>query len=269
MRATTFLNTLCAVSTVLFESRVLGSAADLTATNSTPRLLEYSIDEELEPGSFVADLRHDLRQCDDDGVDYNSRFFFINHNNGNRVVHLDLDELTGILTTSKSHRIDRESLHGFVTGSGRWTPFHGVNVGSTRPDGCCSGSTSNCDRCLLIFDIIVQPEMSIVTVVLEICDINDNSPKFSFGDGASIGFYESSEPGTELVIGSVTDADGSSAGNGLDRCELSSMTSGTTGKFDLVVRRRADDQFTVDLYIVLQDKLDREFDGNYQVQQQI
>lgn len=236
------------------EMRSVAAAADV--------VLECSIDEESEPGSPVADLHAELRlKSINHAVDI-TRFSYIDRD-GIHADYIDLDERTGQLTTSKHSRLDREQLCD--TGSQLNRMHHRL----LTEQGHCT--------CSLEFDVIVQPEMLIVRVVVELVDVNDNPPTMLFRDDvislgddvivASIGFFESAEAGAEVVVGSIADADGTSSGNGFDRCEMQSAALGFTAanKFTLVVRRRMDDDLTVDVYVAIREKLDRELDGDYQV----
>jgi hypothetical protein len=100
-------------------------------------------------------------------------------------------------------------------------------------------------------------------IQVEILDVNDHSPTIAGGAPCVLGVsvYESSESGVALASGDARDDD--LARNGIERFELSSQHPGES-MFRLVVRQRADD-VSIDLYLELTRRLDREVDGDCQV----
>jgi len=214
--------------------------------------LNYSLYEQLECGVFVADLRQDLRVIGKD-VGRDSGFHLMDRH-GKHADYIDLDQLSGLLRTSHLGQLDREQC---CDDRGR---FHDIDPAMTLYECSLTEQSQHCRSCKLVFDVIVLPEMLIVKVNIEVLDVIDNTPTFSFGDVATTGFCESSEVGAEIFVGAVMDADGTSAGNGFERCELRSPTTETANKMGIVIKRRLDNDVTVDLYL---DKVDRETDGNF------
>jgi len=99
---------------------------------------------------------------------------------------------------------------------------------------CTSGSGAGGEACQVRLDVVVQPmsHFRIVTVAVDLVDINDNSPRFDdyfrsrdFSqsprfdvDFLSHDLVESSSPGEAVVLPAATDAD---AGvNGVQRYRL-------------------------------------------------
>jgi len=105
---------------------------------------------------------------------------------------MSIDERKGIVRTAS--RLDRDTL-------------------------CTSGSGAGGEACQVRLDVVVQPmsHFRIVTVAVDLVDINDNSPRFDV-DFLSHDLVESSSPGEAVVLPAATDAD---AGvNGVQRYRL-------------------------------------------------
>lgn len=243
----------------------------------------FSIDEELPPGQIVGELgRHlpalpttsssDHRVLEPDDRELRRSFYFVHVDKADGVAvteWFDLDERSGRLTTAgasgrpgqRQRRLDRDQL-------------------CRRQRTSITSSSSPCYR--LSFDVVVvEPETSqlLVHVTVDVFDVNDNRPILVVvgggeGDGNDvIEIYESAEIGTELHVGTAIDEDDPRTANGIESCELRPVVhdddindgSSAGHKFDLVVRRRIDDERQVDLYLVLRQELDREIDGDHQV----
>ncbi|XP_032384539.1 protocadherin gamma-A5 [Etheostoma spectabile] len=131
--------------------------------------IRYSVPEEMRKGSFVGNVAEDL------GIDAKRLI-----SGGARIVSSDsseyirLDTDKGILVVGE--RIDREQL-----------------CGQTAP-------------CSLNFEIIMMNPMQLHSVVVEVLDVNDNSPVFHEKE-VHVEILESALAGTEILQESATDPD--------------------------------------------------------------
>jgi len=143
---------------------------------------------------------------------------------------MSIDERSGIVKTIA--RLDRDTL-------------------------CTSGSGT--ETCQVRLDVVVQPmsHFRVVTVAVDLVDINDNSPRFDV-DFLSHDVVESARPGEAVVLPAASDAD---AGvNGVQRYRLDYVDERTAaaGKdcFELRATRKLDG--STELKLVLVKRLDRE-----------
>ncbi|XP_012814682.2 protocadherin gamma subfamily A, 11 isoform X15 [Xenopus tropicalis] len=144
--------------------------------------LRYSLPEESEPGTFIANLADSLVINVADilkrkmrlGSDGGRKYFVLNHRNG------DL---------SVNEKIDRETL-------------------------CGSGSS-----CILPLEVILDNPLELFKLRIEILDVNDNSPNFITSD-QKIKISEAlANPGTRFPIETAHDPDIST--NGISKYTLS------------------------------------------------
>ncbi|XP_072769922.1 protocadherin beta-2-like [Nerophis lumbriciformis] len=105
-------------------------------------ITRYSIPEEMEEGSFVANLATDLGLDVRSMVERQAKLDVIHSKN-----YLDINKETGDLIIRE--KIDRESI-------------------------CMTKTTS----CFLKMDVILENPIRIFNIELEIMDINDNAPVF-------------------------------------------------------------------------------------------
>ncbi|XP_066573620.1 protocadherin gamma-A6-like [Amia ocellicauda] len=131
--------------------------------------IRYSIPEELRKGSFVGNIANDL------GIDLKRLKL-----GGARIVtgdnsdYIELNLDKGILVVKE--RIDREQLCGQIS------------------------------HCSLSFEVIVSNPMQLHSVVIEIVDINDNSPIFTEKE-IKVDIIESALSGTRILQESASDPD--------------------------------------------------------------
>jgi len=148
---------------------------------------------------------------------------------------MSIDERSGIVRTRA--RLDRDTL--------------------------CA-SASGADTCQVRLDVVVQPmsHFRIVTVAVDLVDINDNSPQFDV-DFLSHDLTESSLPNVSVVLPGPLDAD---AGvNGVQRYRLDYVDEGTAavGKEDFMLRATRKLDGSTELKLVLVKRLDREARDEY------
>ena len=127
---------------------------------------------------------------------------------------MSIDERSGIVRSAT--RLDRDTL-------------------------CTSGGAA--ETCQVRLDVVVQPmsHFRIVTVAVDLVDINDNSPRFD-ADFLSHDLVESSSPGEAVVLPAAADAD---AGvNGVQRYRLDYVDERTAAAakdaFELRATRKLD-----------------------------
>ncbi|XP_058264262.1 protocadherin alpha-C2-like isoform X8 [Hemibagrus wyckioides] len=130
----------------------------------------YSIPEEMERGSVVANLAADL------GLDVGALAQReVNLDIFNNKKYLDVNKRTGELYIIE--RIDRE--------------------------GICQAKTSNC---FIKLDMIIKSPLRIFNIELEITDINDNAPHFRM-DRVELDVSESASPGERFSLPNAQDPD--------------------------------------------------------------
>ncbi|KAM4554713.1 protocadherin gamma-A4-like [Odontesthes bonariensis] len=137
--------------------------------NSTSAVTHYSVPEELEEGSVVANLAGDLGLDVKTLVERNMRLDII----GNRK-YLDVNKETGELYIVE--RIDRESL--------------------------CPAKTS----CYVKMEAIIENPKRIFYIELEIMDINDNAPHFR-RDTIDLDISEATQAGERFSVSNAVDPD--------------------------------------------------------------
>ena len=132
-------------------------------------------------------------------------------------------------------------------------------------DTLCT-SVSVTETCQVRLDIVVQPmsHFRIVTVAVDVVDINDNSPQFDV-DFLSHDLGESSLPGEAVLLPAPLDAD--TGVNDVQRYRLDYVDEGTAavGKdaFELRATRKLDG--STELKLVLVKRLDREARDEYRL----
>lgn len=189
--------------------------------NSPPSV--FRIVEELPPGTFVGNMRenHDLLTSHRQSVLLQLQFSF--RHSGSAFPLFFIDQSTGIIKTSK--RIDRDLL---------------------------------CPRlpnCSLSLDVIVRPTQyfRILRVVVEVEDINDNSPVFP-QTNFTLDVNENRPVGTRFPLPSAVDDD--SRFFGVQTYTAIHSSSDSEAKFQLSVSEHEDG--TKPLMLLLRDRLDRE-----------
>jgi len=132
---------------------------------------------------------------------------------------------------------------------------------------CTAGSGA--DTCQVRLDIVVQPmtHFRVVTVAVDIVDINDNSPQFDV-DFLSHDLGESALPGEAVVLPAPLDAD--TGVNGVQRYRLDYVDGGTgsasgDGKDDFELRATRKLDGSTELKLVLVKQLDREAREEYRL----
>lgn len=133
-------------------------------------ITRYSIPEEMEVGSFVANLATDLDLDVRSLVKRKAKLDVIHSKN-----YLDINKETGELIIRE--RIDRESV-------------------------CMTKTTS----CFLKMDVILENPVRIFNVELEIMDINDNAPVFR-RKTMHLDISEGTPPGERFSLTNAVDAD--------------------------------------------------------------
>src|SRR6218665_1346080 len=194
--------------------------------NSPPSV--FRIVEELPPGTFVGNMRenHDLLTSHRQSVLLQLQFSF--RHSGSAFPLFFIDQSTGIIKTSK--RIDRDLL---------------------------------CPRlpnCSLSLDVIVRPTQyfRILRVVVEVEDINDNSPVFP-QTNFTLDVNENRPVGTRFPLPSAVDDD--SRFFGVQTYTAIHSSSDSEAKFQLSVSEHEDG--TKPLMLLLRDRLDRESCDTY------
>jgi len=191
--------------------------------------LRYRIVEELKLGTNVADLMIDAgfkrRYTPDVLAQLEFRLL-----TEPPPVPLTVGSKTGVLSTSG--RVDREQVRA------------------------CRGR----DLCQLTLDVTVRPPryFQVIKVVIDIGDINDNTPTFS-PDFLALEISESVQPGTEFALPPAEDADGPNfrvAHYDLRQVLPPPAVSSTGEPFSLSVRGRPGGNFQ--LRLVVRSLLDRE-----------
>ena len=128
-------------------------------------------------------------------------------------------------------------------------------------------SVSTAETCQVRLDIVVQPmsHFRIVTVAVDLVDINDNSPQFDV-DFLSHDLGESSLPGEAIVLPAPQDAD--TGINSVQRYRLDYVderTSAAVGKDDFELRATRKLDGSTELKLVLVKRLDREAREQYRL----
>uniref|UniRef100_A0A3B4WCM2 Protocadherin alpha-C2-like n=1 Tax=Seriola lalandi dorsalis TaxID=1841481 RepID=A0A3B4WCM2_SERLL len=192
----------------------------LATLNSTSAVTHYSVPEELEEGSVVANLVGDLGLDVKTLVERKMRIEII----ANRK-YLDVNKETGELYIVE--RIDRESL--------------------------CPAKTS----CYLKMEAIIENPKRIFYIELEILDINDNAPHFR-RDTIDLDISEATQPGERFSVSNAVDQDVGS--NSVKTYRLSESDYFTTeiqtgrdgSKFaDLILKKKLDREQQAVHYLIL------------------
>ena len=177
-------------------------------SSAAARPLEYQIFEELPVGSFVADVRQDIRNLTSSSRNSSSsssgaedldatpplrhRFTF-RHPSAHPYRLFSVDERRGVIRTAQT--IDRETV------------CRGGGVGGQSGGPPMGSPSSTSSSCALTLDVIVRPSPSVVKVVVNVLDVNDHSPRFS-ADRLTIAVTESTLPGALFLLPTADDADG-------------------------------------------------------------
>ncbi|XP_014823893.1 PREDICTED: protocadherin alpha-C2-like isoform X1 [Poecilia mexicana] len=133
-------------------------------------ITRYSIPEEMEEGSFVANLASDLGLDVRSLLERNAKLDVIHSKN-----YLDINKDTGELVIRE--KMDRESI-------------------------CMTKTTS----CFLKMDVILSNPVRIFNIELEILDINDNAPVFR-RKTMHLDVSEATPPGERFSLTNAVDAD--------------------------------------------------------------
>ena len=200
---------------------------DLRVSSQTMQTISHRIDEELQQGTVIADIKKDARLSDrfNQSTLNALRFQFLTVSENSE--YFDLDQDSGLIRSSG--RLDRDKI--------------------------CPGLSV----CIIRLDVAIQPpHFHQIKLAFEIQDLNDNSPRFS-KSVLKASVSESTSPGVFFSIQTAEDVD--SPRNGVVRYILQHKPG---DKFDLKVGKNPDG-FINDVSLVLTDVLDREEKDSYQV----
>ncbi|XP_041440847.1 protocadherin gamma subfamily A, 3 L homeolog isoform X34 [Xenopus laevis] len=174
--------------------------------------LHYSVAEESAPGTLVGNIAHDLGLKQ---ADINQRRLSLGSEENSQ--YFFVDQKTGALTVNE--RIDRESLCGSIL------------------------------RCVLLLEIVIEDPLELLSVEVEILDINDNYPVFSNANQVIKITELLTSPGVRFPLEIAQDADVGI--NGISQYRLNPDPN-----FSLSVTNRKDGTLIAEL--ILEKILDRE-----------
>lgn len=183
----------------------------LLSLSSVLGQVSYSIPEEMPKGSLVGNMAKDFG-LDVKRLKSGKARIFTRDSDG----YIELNNDRGVLLIKE--RIDREAL-----------------CGQTTP-------------CALHFQVILENPMELYTVVVEITDINDNTPAFEKSD-MKFKISESAVIGAKFMLERAIDAD-----VGMNSLQRYILTK--TENFVLKLKEQPDGEKIVEM--VLQKPLDRE-----------
>lgn len=152
------------------RTRLLAAVAFTALWGSAFGITRYSIPEEMEEGSFVANLATDLRLDVRSLVERSAKLDAIHSKN-----YLDINKETGELIIRE--KIDRESI-------------------------CMTKTTA----CFLKMEVVLENPIRIFNIELEIMDINDNAPVFR-RKTMHLDISEATPPGERFSLTNAVDAD--------------------------------------------------------------
>lgn len=195
--------------------------------------LVYTVLEELQIGSFVGDVKADSSARLSPEVADRLRFTFLMPAS----IPVEIDEITGHISTSG--RIDREAIC-------RNTHHHNHHQQQQRQTNMASVATAGGDEphCHVWLDVAVHPVayFQMIKVLIQIQDINDNSPEF-VPSSIVREISESSQVGTGFVVPTARDVDTVKYGVNVYR-----LTDGAeSGLFGLNITRKLDGSTEVSL----------------------
>ncbi|XP_036933420.1 protocadherin beta-16-like [Acanthopagrus latus] len=173
--------------------------------------VSYSIPEEMAKGSLIGNIAQDLGLDRKRLTSGKARIF-----TGDSAEYIELNRERGVLLIKE--KIDREAL-----------------CGQTTP-------------CALHFQVILENPMELYTVVVEITDINDNTPTFEKAE-MKFKISESAVIGAKFMLERAIDAD-----VGMNSLQRYTLTK--TENFVLKLKEQPDGEKIVEM--VLQKPLDRE-----------
>lgn len=208
-----------------FQSPLLLLCVFVVGTSPNP--ITKRINEELEVGTLVADLKRDAHlDAEYDHATLSSlRFSFLSSLDNTVQTYFDLDPTSGLIRTSV--RIDRDQI-------------------------CPSAVT-----CTLPLDVAIQPpHFRVLKLSIELLDENDNAPRFP-SPIVRTSVFESTNPGPFFPIQLAEDTD--SPPNSVVRYTIHP----TSEQFDLLVTKS--DGTVQDVQLVLKETLDREVKESYQI----
>ena len=192
--------------------------------------LEYTMDEELDPGTAVGNVGQDSGLLGDDTTGASSaQFNFLPHDDNYQRL-FEIEENSGLLKIAE--KVDRDTLCEAI------------------------------DVCDLVLDVgVLGPdrEFDIVKVTIHIRDLNDNAPTFIPKDTLELIVPESSLPGMTFAIHKAKDPDSGSFA--IQDYQFES----TSSKFNLTVVKNNDGEVT-QLKLILLERLDREDEVGYTLQ---
>lgn len=212
------LNYICpAVCAWMFSPAMTLEAVD--------KQMRYPIEEEVNRGTVVCNVMSDVRLRYSSDVMKQLRFRFLSES----VTLFDISATTGVITTAA--RIDRDNA------------------------SVCREREPHCEISL---DVVIQPTQffQIIKIVVEILDINDNTPTFRESK-VSLSINEAAVVGSTYIVPNAIDNDGPVYG--IQRYELDTVSN----RFGVQFTSKLDGSLEVKL--VLNSKLDREVEEGYQL----
>ena len=189
--------------------------------------LQYRVTENVRVGTMIGNVVTDsgLRDEHSHSVLRQLRFRFLTRPS----LPVDIGHVDGVIVTTDD--IDRESLT----------------------------SCRHNDKCDVTVDVTVQPVMyfRIIKLIVEVVDVNDNSPQFGESSHAVLSISESASVGASFLLPSATDPD--SPRFGVSRYQLLTAYK----QFALRVTPKLDG--FLDVRLVLRRRLDRETTDVYRL----
>ena len=193
------------------------------------RLSRFEIQEEISPGTIVGNVKENAFVIASFDEDVLSKLRFVFRYANHPYLYFSINETTGVIKTSR--RINREQL--------------------------CPNDDDDGNVCTLSLDVTLLPKeyFQIIKVLIDVGDINDNSPIFP-QSRIQLEIKENLAPGTLFNLPTADDAD--SGVNSVREYKFSS----TSDMFGLVTQRQVDGSIE-SVHLNLTSRLDREMHASH------